>query len=342
MTTTEIREEVPLLPAARPWARFLARIFDIWLSIFIVAFVFGAFAGIYWGGFPDYMQSATAINLFSLLLLPPALVVDVLIRKLFGNTPGKALLGISVIDARGLELDNRQYLGRNFNLWLRGLGLGIPLVSLITMIVQYNRLSSGGRASYDELGRSHVVCEAPGPGRKVVFGALFAVLLLVAVGSLLLDPEHQVDGVVYGPMVWTNHYTGNRIDIDDNWRYQVQHNNLGFEVEVWWTRDNQAYIVFAGEYMDGEQFEDYVDAFLDGTAETMRLTEQGFNLNGSRPLWSASGNLVNEPDTRLIVDISPDRSEKNLFWRIVSVQQPPHADSDAVVAELREKLLGAW
>ena len=48
----------------------------------------------------------------------------------FGATAGKALLRVKVTNPDGRNLSYPQALSRSFNVWLRGLGIGIPLVSL--------------------------------------------------------------------------------------------------------------------------------------------------------------------------------------------------------------------
>ncbi len=70
----------------------------------------------------------------------------------FGTTPGKAILCIRVRNADGSKLTYFQALGRTFSVWLRGQGLNIPLVALITAITAYSRLKNDGSTSWDQVG----------------------------------------------------------------------------------------------------------------------------------------------------------------------------------------------
>ncbi len=336
--------EKPLLPEAGPWARCLARILDIWVSISIVAFLFGLFAGARWGGLPSWLQGTGGSNLLGILLLPFGLVIDAGIRRLFGNTPGKALLGLSVIGADGRPLGHGEYLGRNFNLWLRGLGLGLPLISLFTLYRQYQRLKAGSQASYDALGGCYVIAEPPPVGRKLAFGALFAVFLVAAAATLLVDPARlgQDASLVHGPLIWTNHYTGTDVEIDDNWSYRLARNAQGHEVEEFLIRDGSAFLIMAGEYLEAGDIDDYWAAFLGGTAASMQFDEHAVTYDAGRPMLRAVGSLAPTPDARLVVHITTDRDDPSLFWRIVTVQHPPHERSEGRINDLRQRMQAAW
>jgi hypothetical protein len=73
--------------------------------------------------------------LFFVITLPVALLVDALLYRLFGATPGKALLGIVVRSADGTPLGAQQYLRRNVSVWWRGLGCGVPLVDFVLLVL---------------------------------------------------------------------------------------------------------------------------------------------------------------------------------------------------------------
>ncbi|MBH8578804.1 RDD family protein [Bisbaumannia pacifica] len=159
---------------AGPWRRFLARIFDVWASIslvlapsvFAIAYLFPE---IYLSIYPANEVWAGIVFLFL------AIMVDALVYFIFGNTLGKALLGVKVIGSDGAPLKRSDYWVRNLGVWWSGLALGIPLLSLIAMVVQYRRLSSKGFASYDAYRKPEVIVEGGSAFKTVVFVFLFLI-----------------------------------------------------------------------------------------------------------------------------------------------------------------------
>jgi TPR repeat protein len=120
---------------------------------------------------------------FGFLCIPVALVLDAILYSVFGNTPGKALVGFKIKNAEGQALGFSQYLGRNLKVYVRGFGLGLPIVNFITMYNQSIRLRKGQQASYDETTGFRVYKQPVGWIRKTLFGCAF--LLLFTVMSML-------------------------------------------------------------------------------------------------------------------------------------------------------------
>ena len=121
--------------------------------------------------------------LFGIVLLPFILALDAVIFATARNTPGKAMLGIRVVDERGERLSFGDYLMRNFRLWIGGIWFGIPLVSLIPMFNQGRRLENGERASYDVAGGTNVVGVKTGLLRKI--GFVLAWLALTSISTMM-------------------------------------------------------------------------------------------------------------------------------------------------------------
>jgi hypothetical protein len=119
-----------------------------------------------------------------LLVMFHALVVEPLSFALNGRTAGKALLNISVVNGDLSPLDFSQALRRSTNVWARGLGLGIPLVSLFTSIHQYQVLTRTGAATYDRDGGYRVTHGEISGGRVVLLiGFVVVFIALIAIGS---------------------------------------------------------------------------------------------------------------------------------------------------------------
>ncbi|MEP0313186.1 RDD family protein [Hyphomonas sp.] len=69
----------------------------------------------------------------------------------FGNTPGKALMGIRIRNIIGSRLSFRSSLKRSALAMLAGMGLGIPLISLITQFICARTLSEDGYVFWDRV-----------------------------------------------------------------------------------------------------------------------------------------------------------------------------------------------
>lgn len=85
-------------------------------------------------------------------------LLDVPCTKLWGRTPGKALLGIRVQStANDGVITWNQAWKRSLLVWVKGLAIGIPLVWLVTSSVAMRRVIRTGLASWDEASHTRVV-----------------------------------------------------------------------------------------------------------------------------------------------------------------------------------------
>ena len=123
------------------WARYFARGIDltIWtvLEIIILPEWIITFVN------KDSAQGFAAGIVFGLIELLLIIFVEPLFLAKFKTTPGKALLGIKIQHEDGSALSYMEGVRRTLNLAFYGLGLGIPFVSLITMISSYSKYSHG-------------------------------------------------------------------------------------------------------------------------------------------------------------------------------------------------------
>jgi hypothetical protein len=102
--------------------------------------------------FPQWLESDTNDYAFGLAVMALMILAEPVMFMLWGTTPMKAYFKIRVRNRDGSKLGGRQALRRTLNVWLRGLGLGIPLVSLITQVTSCSRLSTRGCTVWDESG----------------------------------------------------------------------------------------------------------------------------------------------------------------------------------------------
>ncbi|KZK84377.1 RDD family protein [Pseudovibrio sp. W64] len=136
-----------------PWRRYAARLFDTTFNgvvlVMLLAFVFYAIA------------PAAADEFFSLFDGPGGRLIDLMFTAsaasvlggsligVSGTTLGKFIFGIKITRTDGQLLGFWDGLKRDFNVLLRGLGLGIPIVALFTMWGSYQRLKSNKTTSWD-------------------------------------------------------------------------------------------------------------------------------------------------------------------------------------------------
>ena len=161
-------------PSVRPWVRFWARQVDTVLF----GMVLGAIVGLAYPGF--HLISDVDI-LFGIFVVVGWMFVEPVFLSAFGTTPGKWYLKMKVVSGDKKARSYGAYLARAAKVWLRGLGLGIPGVVLITMVVAYIRLSANQVTSWDREGGFEVIHEKIGAVRVLgaVVGGVFIWVFLI-------------------------------------------------------------------------------------------------------------------------------------------------------------------
>lgn len=162
---------------ASAWKRFVARSIDLVWECNLIGFGIGFVASFDLD--LNALVQQTHPLLFGMIVLPLSLVLDAAVLDMFGNTPGKALLGLRVRDKDGKPLSSSDYVSRNFRLWLQGLALGIPLISLVCMIHQARKVSALGQSTYDRVQSIDVLASPIGIGRSALAYVLAGIVVLV-------------------------------------------------------------------------------------------------------------------------------------------------------------------
>lgn len=326
-------------PMATRWPRFFARIFDVWWEILLVSFVLGAVLGRYSASFVEWINGSGAGQLFGILCLPVGLILDAGIYRLFGNTPGKAMLELKagLLDASPLSFG--QYLGRNFSMWVSGLALGFPLVNLFTMTRQSSRLGRGQQTSYDESTGYRVRAKPIGWMRKSIFGVAFFGLFVVMAALNSIEQAAQREAILSSASetyAWTNPVTGVSATIDSRWKNSAQPNADGQQIYMFTERADRAVVILGIEHAPGFTLDDYVQAFRKSTAANMRFADGGryFERSGKQS-WRGSGAIVDSTSNRLDVQIV---MVGDAYWRVVTIQTMPYEYSDQLVTQLQSEL----
>jgi hypothetical protein len=154
-----------------PWRRWFARIVDMTLTAFLLGIMVGIFA-------PDSTIFNSSLGT-SILVLLVWMVAEPFVLTHFENTPGKALLNIRLKTAEGRSLRLDQAFQRSARVWFFGLGAGLPIVSLVTMVSAYNKLSREGVTSWDREGNFSVTHGPIGLGRMVAIGLFIGFYVLI-------------------------------------------------------------------------------------------------------------------------------------------------------------------
>lgn len=144
--------------SARPWPRYWAKYFDI--------FLFGMIASLGLAFFAPRLFEAGGLfenDYFAgFALLPAALLLESVCYILIGTTPGKWLTGIKMVTWQGERVPLSIAVGRNFHLWLSGLALGIPLIAIVTLSHNYSAVKSGKLTRWDEKYFTRIKGDPPG------------------------------------------------------------------------------------------------------------------------------------------------------------------------------------
>lgn len=177
----------PDVDRPRPWLRFWARMVDmIWFSCVLVV-VLRILPQPFVQWLAQTIRSQMLLDPLMLLLYAP---LEAWLLSRFGTTPGKALLRIQVRTLAGGLPVFRQAMYRSLLVYIRGLALGLPLLSLVAMFWCKFRLQQARVTSWDESSETRVEHGEPGALRYVVLtGIILGIVMTVVVSIVQLWPE---------------------------------------------------------------------------------------------------------------------------------------------------------
>ena len=174
-----------------PWRRYFARAIDV----VVVGGLTWAVIGIVFG----LVNPAGAMAFFALFDGPGGRILD-LILTLLATIPGTALMvgltglsvgkwlfGVKVVQRDGTTIGVLAALGREIEVFAMGFGLGVPLVSLFTLIGSYRRLIDDGHTAWDKP-KDAIVLHRPMNALQVVLICLAIPFLIMArIGFYMLS-----------------------------------------------------------------------------------------------------------------------------------------------------------
>jgi uncharacterized RDD family membrane protein YckC len=171
---------------ATAWSRYWSRLLDLTIWMGFCGFLLGFL-------FPTIFLKLLEITggndlLVGVILLPAVILIDALCLAAFGQTIGRAIASIRVIKISGERLTLSDAVNRNLQVYVKGLGLGIPLVSLVTLLNAHGKVNAGQETSWDESVETRVVAESASLARTI----LTALLYILAVASIQIwDMESE-------------------------------------------------------------------------------------------------------------------------------------------------------
>ncbi len=178
-----------LLKPVTPWRRYGARMIDTTVHGFLcflsvaVAWYIIAPESADW--FFARMDTPAGALLDLILTTFFAAVVGSFVVGATGSSLGKVIFGVRVVDYNFRPIGVGKGLAREFRVWGLGLGFGIPLVSLITLILAYQSLKKDGATPWDS-GRYLVLHRPNGSLQYVlnVVGIVLIIALIIGVRAL--------------------------------------------------------------------------------------------------------------------------------------------------------------
>lgn len=128
----------------RPWRRYFARMFDLYLF----SIVFFVLLGI---AVPQLFASSDKglDALYGIFAAAAYAIFEGFSLNVFGSSLGKKLYGIRLHGPDVGSLPLSLSFKRSFAVWARGLGVGIPIATLFTLIFAYQTLKKDGQTSWD-------------------------------------------------------------------------------------------------------------------------------------------------------------------------------------------------
>lgn len=173
-----------------PWSRYFARGVDtlvigivLWMIVGIVLEAMDPATAHRMAGAGGLFHNRLFSSVMTFVMVIP---VQALLLGLTGTTVGKWLFGVRITRQDGKPIGVMCALNRELEVFLKGVGLGIPVVAFFTQIVGYRTLVSEGQASWD-VHRAWVVTHRPPGGAATVF---FVIGLVLWIGTIAYIQWH--------------------------------------------------------------------------------------------------------------------------------------------------------
>jgi hypothetical protein len=169
---------------AGPWSRLFARVLDLLVG----TLAFSPVIVYLWKAMLELEPTmGLGTSLFYVLLIAPSpFIADACIVGMFGNSLGKALLRIKVLDSSDKQIGFADALRRNAMLFLYGYWGALPIISFIPHVMAYLRLTEKGATAWDSRGGYKVLRSPAGVVRGLVYvGCLLFLSIGLGIANML-------------------------------------------------------------------------------------------------------------------------------------------------------------
>lgn len=170
-----------------PWRRYFARGFDAQIGVAIAVLPLSLLLYAAAGAVPIAGGLFLLIGFISYALY---LFIEALVIKLTGTTFGKFTMGITVItDKYDRSYTYSQLLRRNFLVFLKGLGLNIPIANIVAPIMakSYVEDDESGQASWDFDSKTLIAYKELGLVNYILIFVNIAVSLTLIVADAVIS-----------------------------------------------------------------------------------------------------------------------------------------------------------
>ena len=173
-----------ILGTHHPWRRFFARTVDTCtcglISFMIVTSVYKSQGH---RAHSDIELAMTNPIIAGIMLYIAWAICEAIILSLSGTTPAKWLFGIKVLRSDGGYLSLSESLERSLGVATKGMGLGIPFLTLATQLYCYFKLTKTGSTSWDSAAKSEVI-HAKWSGFRATICVIFTIFSLFVVAII--------------------------------------------------------------------------------------------------------------------------------------------------------------
>jgi uncharacterized RDD family membrane protein YckC len=317
--------------------RFWARFIDLWLIALPTSFAASFALSSVSLSFGLWIQKPGSEYAFGWLVLPLVLLIEAGIFAVFGSTPGKAILGVSVTSIDSRRLTGAEYLRRQLGVYWHGLGTGFPLVPLFTMARQYSHLRAGRTVPYDD-GRFRVTASKLSVLRVVL--AVFIAVGLLLVNSVLRQMSNVSGRAYYSGSTWVNPVTGRSVSVPGGWIHQEEKNSDQQTVHTFSGPNHGIYVVLAKEDLPSNMdLDTYVDAWIMAVRSQMRVAKTGpQTLVGSYPGVVLTGSMADDR-TQLVHATLVKKGRQ--VWRVVLLSSSGKDPAPQAAVKLRGLLFAS-
>ncbi|RQF81504.1 DnaJ domain-containing protein [Pseudomonas aeruginosa] len=164
-----------------PWRRYFARLIDVCVFV-LIGFVFFLVI-IKNENLPLLTFLFSNVFLLFASSFVFVVVVEVLFLLVWGNTVGKALMGVKIESSDGGSIEPLQVVKRSVLVNLLGQGAHIPSLSGLLNMVSYFHLRNSGLSYWDRVSGTNVLCKSLSV-KQWVFSVLIVVVLLVSTNAI--------------------------------------------------------------------------------------------------------------------------------------------------------------